>query len=165
MAITFLTDEDKAELLSKINEAASSDDGMERVIVDVLPTTGIKVDTVYLVPNAESGVSNRYDEYIFIPNEGATAKDETYSETDGTWERFGGCSGNIDLTEVNNRIDELSKAIVELGGALTEPAEDDIPKVFFKGTAPQTKAEDELPLEMEYASKTLRFHDYVTLKV
>lgn len=46
-----------------------------------------------------------------------------------------------------------------------EPAEDDIPKVFFFGTAPTSKAEDELPLIMEYRSKTLSFKDYVTLKV
>lgn len=46
-----------------------------------------------------------------------------------------------------------------------EPMEDDIPKVFFTGTAPTTKAEDELPLTMEYHSKTLNFKSYVTLKV
>lgn len=46
-----------------------------------------------------------------------------------------------------------------------EPSEDDIPKVFFTGTAPTTKAEDELPLIMEYHSKTLNFKSYVTLKV
>ena len=70
-------------------------------------------------------------------------------------------SGYAKQTEV----DKLSEAIADLGGTLVEPAEDDIPKVFFKGTAPTSKAEDELPLEMEYVSKSLRFHDYVTLKV
>ena len=46
-----------------------------------------------------------------------------------------------------------------------EPAEDDIPKVFFVGTTPTTKAEDELPLTMEYISKSKRFFAYATLKV
>lgn len=46
-----------------------------------------------------------------------------------------------------------------------EPADDDVPKVFFIGTAPTTKAEDELPLTMEYISKTKRIFSYVTLKV
>lgn len=113
MAITFLTNEDKAELLSKINEAASSGDGLEREIVDVLPTTGIKVDTVYLIPTSESESSNRYDEYVFIPNEGSTAaEDETYSDVDGVWEIFGG-SGDVDLTEIDNRINEFSEAIAD----------------------------------------------------
>lgn len=81
------------------------------------------------------------------------------------WDGTAAVPVETELGEVKKEIAELSEAIAELGGALTEPAEDDIPKVFFKGTAPQTKAEDELPLEMEYVSKTLRFHDYVTLKV
>lgn len=46
-----------------------------------------------------------------------------------------------------------------------EPADDDVPKVFFNGTTPTTKAEDELSLTMEYISKTDRFFSYVTLKV
>lgn len=46
-----------------------------------------------------------------------------------------------------------------------EPADDDIPKVFFTGTAPTTKDQDELPLTMEYISKTKRIFSYVTLKV
>lgn len=49
--------------------------------------------------------------------------------------------------------------------AVLEPSDGDIPKVFFTGTAPTTKVEDELPLTMEYRSKTLTFKSYVTLKV
>lgn len=75
----------------------------------------------------------------------------------------------VDLSgyATTKQLDEVSEAIAELqkGGSLVEPAVNDIPKVFFKGIAPTTKAEDELPLEMEYVSKSLRFHDYVTLKV
>lgn len=46
-----------------------------------------------------------------------------------------------------------------------EPAEEDIPKVFLTGTAPTTKDEGELPLLLEYRSKTEAFQDYATLKV
>ena len=46
-----------------------------------------------------------------------------------------------------------------------EPAEDDIPKIFFYGTAPTTKSEGDLPLTMEYYSKTKTIKNYVTLKV
>lgn len=81
------------------------------------------------------------------------------------WDGTAAVPVETELGEVKKEIAELSEAIAGLGGTLVEPAEDNIPKVFFKGTAPQTKAEDELPLEMEYVSKTLRFHDYVTLKV
>jgi predicted phosphodiesterase len=137
MAITFLTNEDKAELLSKINEAASSGDGLERVIVDMLPSTGIKVDTVYLIPTSESESSNRYNEYIFIPNKGTTAtEDGTYSDVDGVWEVFGGGSGDVDLTEINNRIDKLSEAIAEQGKT--------IPKVFDWANAELPFTESEI---------------------
>ena len=46
-----------------------------------------------------------------------------------------------------------------------EPAQDDIPKVFFTGNAPVTKDQDELPLYMEYRSKTKTIKSYCTLKV
>ena len=49
--------------------------------------------------------------------------------------------------------------------SIMEPMEDDIPKVFFVGTAPTSKAQDELPLTMEYISKTKRIFSYATLKV
>jgi len=46
-----------------------------------------------------------------------------------------------------------------------EPAEDDIPKVYFTGTLPTSKDEGDLQLFMRYVSKTAR-HEYpVTLKV
>lgn len=50
-------------------------------------------------------------------------------------------------------------------GAEGEPAETDIPKVFFTGIAPSAKSQGELPLTMEYRSRTLSFKSYVTLKV
>ena len=55
--------------------------------------------------------------------------------------------------------------IKENGISGVEPATDDIPKVFFTGTTPTTKDEDELPLYMEYRSKTQTIKSYVTLKV
>lgn len=66
-----------------------------------------------------------------------------------------------DIADLSEQIDDLK----ENGISSVEPMEDDIPKVFFTGTAPTTKAEDELPLIMEYHSKTLDFKNYVTLKV
>lgn len=49
--------------------------------------------------------------------------------------------------------------------AQMEPAQDDIPKVFFTGNAPVTKDQDELPLYMEYRSKSKTIKSYCTLKV
>lgn len=43
-----------------------------------------------------------------------------------------------------------------------EPAEDDIPKVFITGVKPTTKAD--VLAEMEYISKTDKFHAYLTIK-
>lgn len=43
-----------------------------------------------------------------------------------------------------------------------EPAEDDMPKVFITGVKPTTK--DDVLAEMEYVSKTDRFHAYLNIK-
>ena len=73
-----------------------------------------------------------------------------------------------DAKATGDAISQLSDEIANLGGGTysnIEPKDDDIPKVFFTGTTPTTKAEDELPLTMEYISKSKRFFSYVTLKV
>ena len=44
----------------------------------------------------------------------------------------------------------------------TEPAEEDIPKVFIDGVIPTTK--DEVLAELTYISKTLTFHSYIEIK-
>ena len=49
--------------------------------------------------------------------------------------------------------------------ATVEPAEDDIPKVYFTGTLPTDKANGDLQLHMRYVSKTADFAYPVTLKV
>lgn len=59
------------------------------------------------------------------------------------WIPSGG--GTVDLSKVNEKIDELSEAIADLedkvqtgGGAVAsavEPADDDMPKVFLTGDA------------------------------
>lgn len=46
-----------------------------------------------------------------------------------------------------------------------EPAYPDIPEVRFTGTAPTTKNEGKLPLEISYLSNTASFSEYCTLKV
>lgn len=58
--------------------------------------------------------------------------------------------------------DQLNKAIANLGGTLVEPAEDDIPKVFFGGALQQTK--DEAVVPFSYRSKTLSFDCYAEIK-
>lgn len=45
---------------------------------------------------------------------------------------------------------------------IIEPAEDDIPKVFITGVKPTTK--DDVLAEMDYISKTDRFHAYLKIK-
>lgn len=62
-------------------------------------------------------------------------------------------------------INKLSEEIANLCGGddvSVEPAEDDIPKVFITGVKPTTK--DDALAEMEYVSKTDRFHAYLKIK-
>ena len=72
-----------------------------------------------------------------------------------------------DNTALDNRVKILEQGGTNEGTVVSsiEPTIDDIPKVFFVGTAPTSKAEDELPLTMEYRSKTKTIKSYVTLKV
>lgn len=58
--------------------------------------------------------------------------------------------------------DEQTQARENIGLYEIEPAADDIPSVFFNGTNPVTK--DEYLCEMDYVSKTERFHAYVKIK-
>ena len=71
------------------------------------------------------------------------------------------------LTEEGKPADAkaVGDALARTGKNLTEPAEDDIPKVFFTGTAPTTKDEGELPVTVLYISKTQRIEAFATLKV
>ena len=53
-------------------------------IVAELPTTDIKEDTIYLVPNTDPETQNNYDEYVYI---------------NGQWEKLGGVQVEVDLTD------------------------------------------------------------------
>ena len=50
----------------------------------------------------------------------------------------------------------------QLGVSLSEPKEEDIPKVFIDGVIPTTK--DDVLAELTYISKTLSFHSYIEIK-
>ena len=99
------------------------------------------------------------------------ARAKFFNEKTGKWEYADKAYSNSKLcvTSVNGIVpDENGNVEIEVSSPnvnLTEPAVEDIPKVFFVGTAPTTKAEDELPLTMEYRSKTKTIKSYVTLKV
>lgn len=56
-------------------------------VVDALPSSGISINTFYLVKGNES-TSDRYVEYMFVPN-GEPVAGELYEDTDGHFERIG----------------------------------------------------------------------------
>lgn len=71
---------------------------------------------------------------------------------------------NQTLTDAQKQI-VLSNLGINSSGEIvitTEPAEDDIPKVFINGTIPTTK--NEVLAELTYISKTLTFHSYIEIK-
>lgn len=70
------------------------------------------------------------------------------------------------LNEANAKQDERLTTLEQAGGIVTvEPADDDIPKLYFTGTTPTSKAEGDVQLFMRYVSKTARIEKPVTLKV
>ena len=54
---------------------------------------------------------------------------------------------------------EIALALVN---ASSEPAANDIPRVFIDGVIPTTK--DEVNAELTYTSKSLNFHSYIVIK-
>lgn len=56
-------------------------------VVDALPSTGISINTFYLVKGNES-TSDRYVEYMFVPD-GDPVAGELYDDIDGHFERIG----------------------------------------------------------------------------
>lgn len=68
-----------------------------------------------------------------------------------------------ELKEANAKQDEAIKALEQAGGIVTvEPAEDDVPIVFFGGDLPQTKTDTVMPFK--YVSKTKTVGGYVETK-
>lgn len=66
---------------------------------------------------------------------------------------------------LDKRVAALEASGGNASGATTEPAEDDIPKVYFTGTLPTSKDNGDMQLSMRYISKTADFTYPVTLKV
>ncbi len=79
-------------------------------------------------------------------------------------------ASNVDLTGVVKSVNGVKPDVagnveIPVGGTAVEsvePAENDIPKVFITGVKPTTK--DDVLAEMEYISKTERFHAYLEIK-
>lgn len=70
---------------------------------------------------------------------------------------------NNDKTELESSIGALSEEVVKLSGSsIVEPANDDIPKVFFGGELQQNKSEVIVPFR--YISKTKDFSCYAKIK-
>lgn len=70
------------------------------------------------------------------------------------------------LNEANAAQDTRLSALEQASGIVTvEPADDDIPKLYFTGTTPTSKSEGDVQLFMRYVSKTTRIEKPVTLKV
>ena len=72
---------------------------------------------------------------------------------------------NYEIMDENarKRIDELERLILDITGYRYEPANDDIPSIFFSGGfLPITK--DYVKLKMKYISKTLEFECFVNIK-
>lgn len=72
---------------------------------------------------------------------------------------------NYEIMDENarKRIEELERIILDVTGYRNEPANDDIPIIFFSGGfLPTTK--DYVKLKMKYISKTLEFECFVNIK-
>lgn len=68
------------------------------------------------------------------------------------------------LNEMDEQIFKNEKILSEIGGTTVEPAEDDIPKVFFSGDVTGMSKDDAKDLQIVYRSKSLSFDGTVEMK-
>ena len=76
------------------------------------------------------------------------------------------------ISELKGDLSKLSEEIANLGSGTgtivssVEPMDDDIPKVFLTGDeyGNMNATKNEVNMEMEYVSKTLKFHSYILIK-
>lgn len=64
-----------------------------------------------------------------------------------------------DAKSVGDKFTEL------IGVSIVEPADNDVPRVFFNGTLPTTKGQGKVKLKVEYHSRTKSIVEWCTLKV
>jgi hypothetical protein len=156
------------EILERLDdvESAQDPDAIKNAVDDYLANNPIKIDEKDpTVPNwAKQTSKPKYTakEVGAVATVNGTSPDENGNVQIKVPDSV---EGAVLYTEQELTEEQKAQARANIGFVEVEPAEDDIPKVFFTGTAPTTKAEDELPLIMEYRSKTESFKDYVTLKV
>lgn len=108
------------------------------------------------------------------------ARVKYFNPNTGKWEYADSCfavggndsGGNVELDTTLTQSGKAADAkavgdkIAEITGiSLIEPADDDIPKVYFTGTLPTSKTEEGERLTMHYISKTADFIYPVTLNV
>lgn len=100
----------------------------------------------------------------------ADGQNVTFKVQGETWSSYN-AELNDDCVKTVNGIapDENGNVEISVSGgtavATVEPADDDMPKVFFVGTLPTAKSEGELKGSFEYISKTEHINGYCTLKV
>ena len=94
----YWTEEDQQEVVSEaVTQVMSEISVMEIEVVQTLPTSDIKTNTIYLVPKSSTGTNNIYDEYLYINN---------------SWELIG--DTEVDLSGYQPKIDNLHKLSADL---------------------------------------------------
>ena len=97
--------------------------------------------------------------------------EESTDPTLPVWGQLQGMIGNLNDLQTASKdtlVDAINEAAQSGGGAVmatAEPAEDDIPKVYWTGALPTSKTEGDIQGTIRYKSKTADFQYPATLKV
>ena len=152
-----LTEEELASAIeayfvkNPIEGGTITDEQIAQAVEDYFAEHPIESPKVDLTGVVKSVNGNTPDENgnveITIPDSGGNV------ELDTTLTQSGKAA---DAKAVGDKIAEIT------GISLVEPAEDDMPKVFITGVKPTTK--DDVLAEMQYNSKTDKFHAYLEIK-
>ena len=134
----------------------------ENIWVDLVQLEDIKGDAAVIVESNFKGSDTTEN---ILAKTGETG-DKWYSTDEGVYymiNSFGewiNCGSGENLKKIEDEIDALKGDIEQL--KTTEPADDDIPKVFFNEPIPQTK--DDVVTKFRYISKTMDISGYAEFK-
>ena len=184
----YITLDELNDILKRYSEIGHTH-SVDEIVDLVLPTkvSDLTNDAGYLTEHQD--ISNKADKSEIPTRTSQLQNDSDYATNASVDEKIANVStgGQVDLTSYAKKTDLPTKtsqltndsdfatnasvdekiANVNAGGTIVtnqvEPAELDVPRLYFYGNAlPTTK--DNVNLEMDYKSNTMKFHSYVKLK-
>lgn len=123
--VDYYTNAEKQALIDEVRGAVSSG-GLNRVIVETLPTENIDDQTIYMILKVEAFLNDYYDEYMYINN---------------AWELIGSTRADLSDYYTKSEVDELIPStgdFMDLSNAQTVNGDKTFAKTIVVGSGTTT---------------------------